>query len=414
MAIIVIGSLLLKFIFKYYFQKSFLYAGKGFCFGFCAVSICEKWQTKSLFVKTCFGCLSTAFFVNNFVNVIKGDIMQQLLYFLLNYKTFVLIATFGILSITTLVNFVYNPYGKQNAKLKRFNKKMLKYPSSVVAEIHLLPKEYQRQWRAYVNSGCNKPSTVFEFVKLPNPYLLWFAHFVATVTSTFYLVVAILLNYSSLFTTQIVFLLLSAIVLIVKKIIDQINLAYARKIFGKFLHDLNRITQLYKNSNQQQNPVENHTSTQQTNAICDTHPSQQSVILSHNEQISQFATSLDKTAQQPTSPTIDTPQQSTLQPNGQTDAQGKLSGYGQALPTGKTQRSLQTECPQTPSISIPPQAMQSTLDNLSQTETSNETIVDKAVRILRQKGLENPRTLEEQRKLNIALNNLLQACCKRN
>lgn len=417
MAIIVICSYHLNLSSNTISKSPFAMRGKGFCFGFCAVSICEKWQTKSLFVKTYFGCLSTSFLVNNFVNVIKGDIMQQLLYFLLNYKTFVLIAMFGILSITALVNFVYNPYGKQNAKLKRFNKKMLKYPSSVVTEIHLLPKEYQRQWRAYVNSGCNKPSTVFEFVKLPTPYLLWFAHFVATATSTFYFVVAILLNYSSLFTTQIVFLLLSAIVLIVKKIIDQINLAHARKIFGKFLHDLNRITQLYKNTNQQQNSVENHTSTQQSNASFNAHPLQQSAILSHNEQISQSTAPLDKNAQQPTFPTIDISQQPSLQSNDQTDAQGKLSVDGQALPMGNTQRPLQTQSlpqAQTPSITIPPQAMQSTLDTPSQGETSNETIVDKAVRILRQKGLENPRTVEEQRKLNLALNNLLQACCKRN
>ncbi|MBQ4273170.1 MAG: hypothetical protein IJB95_05960, partial [Clostridia bacterium] len=40
-------------------------------------------------------------------------------------------------------------------------------------------------------------------------------------------------------------------------------------------------------------------------------------------------------------------------------------------------------------------------------------VVEKTVQILRQKGLENPRTIEEQRKLNIALNNLLQACCKK-
>lgn len=232
----------------------------------------------------------------------------------------------------------------------------------------------------------------------------------------FYLVVAILLNYSSLFTTQIIFLLLSVIVLIVKKNIDPINLAHARKIFGKFLHDLNRITQLYKTTNQQQSPVENNTSTHQANVICDAQPLQQSAILSRNEQISQFATSLDKTAQQLTFPTIDTPQQQSLQPNDQTDAQGKLSGDSQVLPIGETQRSLQTECPQTqsPSTIISPQAMQSALGNLSQGETSNETIVDKAVRILRQKGLENPRTVEEQRKLNLALNNLLQACCKRN
>ncbi|MBQ9125949.1 MAG: hypothetical protein IJY13_04760 [Clostridia bacterium] len=46
------------------------------------------------------------------------------------------------------------------------------------------------------------------------------------------------------------------------------------------------------------------------------------------------------------------------------------------------------------------------------TANNNQSIIDKAVNALRQKGLTNPRTVEEQRKLNVALNNLLQACCK--
>ncbi len=38
-----------------------------------------------------------------------------------------------------------------------------------------------------------------------------------------------------------------------------------------------------------------------------------------------------------------------------------------------------------------------------------ENAIDNAVNLLRQKGLDNPRTVDEQRKLNIALNNLLQS-----
>lgn len=359
-----------------------------------------------------FGGLSADFFVNNLFNVtVKGDIMQQLLYFLLNYKTNLLLAMFGILSLTAFVNFARNPYGKQNTKLKGFNKKILKRPSSVVTEIHLLPKDYQRQWRAYVNSGCKKPSAVFEFVKLPTPYLLWFAHFVATATSIFYLIVAILLNYSSLFTTQIVFLLLSILLLIVKKAIDQINLAHARKVFGKFLHDLNAVVQLYKETNgpRQDTNVANRT-TSQPNA----NPAQQCL---DGKQSSQSFPPLDKSSQHPTLLMMDTPQQPPLQPIDQTDAQVKLLWNGQSLSTGEVQRPPQTECPQIqPSpqtqAQTPPSA--NTPDQPLQGEPCDETIVDKAVRILRQKGLDNPRTVEEQRKLNLALNNLLQACCKRN
>ena len=41
-----------------------------------------------------------------------------------------------------------------------------------------------------------------------------------------------------------------------------------------------------------------------------------------------------------------------------------------------------------------------------------DDVIQKTVQILKQKGLDNPRTAEEQRRLNVALNNLLQACCK--
>lgn len=320
------------------------------------------------------------FSVNNFVNLtdVKGDTMQQLLYFLLNHKTIVLLAMFGILSATAFANFLHNPYCKQNAQLKRFNKKVVKNPSSVGREIRLLPKEYQRQWRAYVNSGCEKPSTVFEFVKLPTPYLLWFFHFVATATSLFYLIAAILLNYWSLFTTQIVFLLLSVIILLVKNIIDKINLAHARKVFGRFLQDLNRIAQLCKGTKQSHGGIADAPI---ANEIYNTKPLQSNFV------------ALDAHT---------APPNKTSQPIRQSQGQN-------FVPT----ELLQKQPPHKATVQTP-QVGQNISHQIAQAEPPNETIVDKAVRILRQKGLENPRTAEEQRKLNLALNNLLQACCKQN
>ena len=279
--------------------------------------------------------------------------MEQFLHFLLTYQDQVFLAMFATLALVALVNFVHNAYARQNFALKRFNKKTLHSPSSIVWETRQLPMDYQRQWRAFVNSGCAKPSVVFEFAKRPQRYLLWFAHFVAFVVCVAYFVLAIALDDQEIFATQIAFALASALVVLLTKLIGLINLSHARKVFGKFLRDLNTVVDIVK-----------------TDKSC----------------IQQPTTFVEKcgvpNAQSADNPTQTPPQSATEIP------------------------------PQTDKLSVTQPA--DATPTLEQQICKNRgNVVEKAVQILQQNGLDSPRTIEEQRKLNIALNNLLQACCKK-
>ena len=258
---------------------------------------------------------------------------MNIFYFLLVYQNCIYIAMFGALAVIALVNFVHNPYAKQNVKLKRFNKKILQRPSSVVLEVKHLPAEYQRQWRAFVNSRCQKPSVVFEFVKRPQKYLLWFAHFVTVLFCVAYTVMAFVLRSEEMFAIQVAFVLFGVLVLLVTNIIGSYNLSRARRVYGKFLHDLNLVTDILKS---------------------------------------------DKN----TTPPINL---------------GAKATNSTFSPTESTIPVAEHPISQTP----------------PQTAENEGDVIEKTVRILKQKGLDNPRTAEEQRRLNLALNNLLQACCKK-
>lgn len=317
--------------------------------------------------------------------------MQQLLYFLLTYQNEIFLAMFGALAVVAFVNFVHNPYAKQNAKLKKFNRKIVKTPSSVIVATKHLPTEYQRQWRAFVNSGCSKPSIVFEFVKKPNRYLLWFAHLLCVIVSVTYIVVSFALGTPQLFTIQVAFLLSSALVLLVNGLICQINLAQARRVFGKFLHDLNTVTDIVKGN---KTPTIQPMST----PICsgDTNPTQQTQSLA--TPLQQVSTDNPAILQQ-------TPANGV---SSQLTTQHKQDLPPQPANTPPGQQSADTPLCQTPL------SLETPLIPQSSAVTNNQSVIDKAVNALRQKGLTNPRTAEEQRKLNVALNNLLQACCKHN
>ena len=323
---------------------------------------------------------------------------MKLLHFLLTYKTYLFLAMFGTLTLVAVVNFLHNPYSKQNAKLKRFNKKTLRKPSSIVKETDCLPTEYQRQWRTYVNSRCQQPSSVFEFVKRPQRYLLWFAHFVATTISFVYLMFAIVSNDVTMFAIQMAFLLASVLVVLLTYLVGKVNLSYARKVFGKFLHDLNSVVKLLKGEQTLNLPltlsdevlIEGNEQSTQTNTM----PSQCKTPL---------PTAPSNLAKKPVLPNATpTPLQDA---SVQAIAEGVVPG---------TNANTQI----TPSGIEPNQApaqfdtQQSCIEGQLTTENQG-SVTDKAVQILRQKGLNNPRTAEEQRRLNIALNNLLQACCKR-
>ena len=318
--------------------------------------------------------------------------MQQLLYLLLTYQDYIFLAMFVTLAVVAFVNFVHNPYAKQNAKLKKFDRKIVKTPSSVIVATKHLPTEYQRQWRAFVNSGCHKPSTVFEFVKLPNRYLLWFVHFLGVVVSLAYIVISVALSLPQMLATQIAFLFGSALVLLINSLISQINLSYARRVFGRFLHDLNMVTAIVKC-----NKAYTASSIEPSTCSGDVSNIQQSQSLSGPLQQRPADTSV--TLQQPTS---SAPLQN------QTQQRQDEPKQPHALSTAQTHQPTDAPLQRTVLQRDVPQPAQTSMAN------GSLSVVDKAVSALRQKGLTNPRTIEEQRKLNVALNNLLQACCKHN
>ncbi len=279
--------------------------------------------------------------------------MEQFFYFLITYQDQVFLAMFLTITVVALVNFVHNPYARQNLAFRSFNKKTLHSPSSIVWETKQLPANYQRQWRAFVNSGCAKPSVVFEFVKLPQRYLLWFAHFVSFMVCVAYFMLAIALDSREIFATQVAFMLSSALVVLLTKLIGLFNLSHARKVFGKFLRDLNTVVYIVKSD---KSSVQQSTNATDTGAITNVQ-------------------STDVSAKM-------TPQSASANP-AQTDK----------LPT-------------TQPADVAPIVEQQICKNRGD-------VVEKTVQILQQNGLDSPRTIEEQRKLNIALNNLLQACCKK-
>ncbi len=236
---------------------------------------------------------------------------MKIVYFLVTHCEIVFLSMFGVLVVVALVNFVFNVYHKQNVKLNRFRKKIVHHPSSVLPSVKLLPREYQRQWRAFCTSKAQKPSMVFEFVKKPRRFKLLFLHLLATAVSLFYVVACFVWRLSPyVFAVQVAFWFASCLVWVLNGLIFDINLRGAKRCFGKFLHDLNTVVQL------------------------------------------------------------------------------------QSKEKGNNQR----------------QGNQTTVDVDSTTQKPRD-VVQVAVDALKQQGA-SPRTVEEQRKLNLALNNLLQACCK--
>ncbi|MBQ2914904.1 MAG: hypothetical protein IJE50_05230 [Clostridia bacterium] len=308
--------------------------------------------------------------------------MRQILYFLLTYKHQVFLAMFATIAVVAFVNFVHNPYARQNVQLKRFNKRTLRSPSSVLWETKQLPAHYQRQWRAFVNSGCAKPSIVFEFVKRPQRYLLWFAHFVAFVVCVVYFALAIWLNSQEIFATQVAFVLFSALIVLLTKLIGLINLSHARKVFGKFLHDLNTVADIVKSDNFSEQTATAPNGSTQNIQIATANPN---------------ATLTQTGGQVVESNVVSTPQTTVAQPpvSAEMPLQTPPSSTGQTADCTASNPSTFAHSPN------------------AQIFENRGDVVEKTVQILRQKGLENPRTIEEQRKLNIALNNLLQACCKK-
>ena len=166
----------------------------------------------------------------------------QAISFLTAYDVYVLSALFALTWLFGTINWCKNPYRKQNKKLNFCRNKIVINPKFAGLYLAYAPENYCRQWRAYVNSGAERPSLVFEFVPRKNRLLLLPLFICLAVASSLYIVLfALDVSHREYLVFQVAFWLSFAVVLIVDKILFAKKEKFARQTFGKFVCQLNAV-----------------------------------------------------------------------------------------------------------------------------------------------------------------------------
>ena len=165
--------------------------------------------------------------------------------FLNDYYVYILPTIGALLVIFGVVNWSCNVYRRQNKKMTSCTRLVAAYPEKVVFYARFLPETYRRQWRAFVNSGASKPSTVFEFVPMrARTHLVWMI-VVAAVCSSLYVAVFALVNMQlGYIFFQVAFWLAFGLIITANKAIRRGNERRAKQIFGKLVALLNSAASL--------------------------------------------------------------------------------------------------------------------------------------------------------------------------
>ena len=165
--------------------------------------------------------------------------------FLNQYSMYVWPSIALALLIFGVANWDSNVYRKQNRKFAFCSRVVASYPDKVALYANLLPEEYRRQWRAFVNSGANKPSDVFEFVRLKQKTRLVWLMVVAAICSTLYVAVFATTNRQiGYIVFQVAFWLAFGLIIVANKAIHRKNERRAKQLFGKLVALLNRAAAL--------------------------------------------------------------------------------------------------------------------------------------------------------------------------
>lgn len=167
--------------------------------------------------------------------------MQHIARFLIAHDRWILLATFAAVWVFGIANWCKNVYRRQNKKFELCRKEVLANSRFAAASIALLTEEYRRQWRAFVNSGAQRPSLVFEFVPLKNKFVCRHLVAVAALTSCAYLAVAIWQGGAHYFVFQAAFWLAFAVVMMVDRQVFCAKQRRAKHIFGRFVAQLNTV-----------------------------------------------------------------------------------------------------------------------------------------------------------------------------
>ena len=175
------------------------------------------------------------------------EYIYVVLNFLNQHWLYVLPSVAALLLIFAVVNFASNVYARQNRKIAYASRIVASYPDKVVLYANLLPETYRRQWRAFVNSGTDRPSNVFEFVRLRGKTHLVFLVVIAALVSSLYVAVFALVSMQiGYLVFQLAFWLAFGLIIVAIKAIRRKNEKRAKQQFGKLVALLNRAATLPK------------------------------------------------------------------------------------------------------------------------------------------------------------------------
>ena len=175
------------------------------------------------------------------------EYIKLILNFLNDYCLYVLPAVAVLLLIFAVVNWCCNVYRRQNKKIAYCSRIVASYPDKVGLYANLLPETYRRQWRAFVNSGAEKPSSVFEFVPLRGKIHLVWLTVIAALVGSLYVAVFVLTNAQiGYLLYQVAFWLAFGLIIVANKAIRRKNERRAKQIFGKVVSLLNSAASLPK------------------------------------------------------------------------------------------------------------------------------------------------------------------------
>lgn len=160
--------------------------------------------------------------------------------FITDHALIVLPAIFGVLLLFAVVNWLINPYKRHNGKINSCRRKIVSYPDKAAKFVNGLPQEYQRQWRAYINTNADKPSQAFEFVRLPNKIYMLRLLIVDAMLLACYIAAFIVCNQAVEFIVcQGAFAVALVLVLVINKIIYDSREKRARQVFARLVAELN-------------------------------------------------------------------------------------------------------------------------------------------------------------------------------
>ena len=166
--------------------------------------------------------------------------INTVLDFLNNHSIVILPVLLSVVILYGIVNWLSNPYRKQNKRLEACYRGVCACPDRVAKYADKLPDDYRRQWRVVINCDA-KPSLAFEFVtKRKHLHLLWLFVLAALVGATYVVVFFLRDRYFSYLVFQVVFWLAFGLVTIANKAVKNKQEKRARRIFARLITQINR------------------------------------------------------------------------------------------------------------------------------------------------------------------------------